>query len=353
MAINLDDRYPGRANGKTLDYPQGSFKNRTSPNSKDGTYLEQDWANDQLAFFQSLMSDAGLTANGTVDTVQASQYFNALMLAVANRFPKFATFSEIVSLTQDEGPIICSDKGGAIYIWNSGQSGYVPLIGDETHAGSYKVATEAESKGFSDDSKIITPKKLGMITDLRGLEITDTAVMEGTNNTITMDNLVPSFGLEVGDVIQVEVAGSYKKLHTVESVSNGPDEITVNYEHCGSRGDGSLKLINNTGPTTVKLIQKWYAAPLGLGQAWVVLSNERAFLTNYTNTTNRTISASNISSAPNGSSSLLSAVQVNSISFENRVTYASNLRPHVCVDVCAGDTYRYNATGMWQISELR
>lgn len=78
MAINLDDRYPGRANGKTLSYPQGSFKNRTSPTSKDGTYLEQDWANDQLAFFQSLMKDAVMTANGAVDAVGASQYFDAL-----------------------------------------------------------------------------------------------------------------------------------------------------------------------------------------------------------------------------------------------------------------------------------
>lgn len=78
MAINLDDRYPGRANGKTLSYPQGSFKNRTSPTSKDGTYLEQDWANDQLAFFQSLIKDAMMTANGAVDAVGASQYFDAL-----------------------------------------------------------------------------------------------------------------------------------------------------------------------------------------------------------------------------------------------------------------------------------
>jgi len=78
MAINLDDRYPGRANGKTLSYPQGSFKNRTSPSSSDGTYLEQDWANDIAGFLQSLMSAAGMTANGTVDVVGASQYFDAL-----------------------------------------------------------------------------------------------------------------------------------------------------------------------------------------------------------------------------------------------------------------------------------
>lgn len=84
MAINLDERYPGRANPKTLDYPQGSFKNRTSPTSKDGTYLEQDWANDMLAFFQSMLKEAGIAANGQVDTAQASQYFDALIKNIQN-----------------------------------------------------------------------------------------------------------------------------------------------------------------------------------------------------------------------------------------------------------------------------
>ncbi|WP_311514759.1 hypothetical protein [Oligella urethralis] len=84
MAIYLDERYPGRAGPKTLDYPQGSFKNRTSPTSKDGTYLEQDWANDMLAFFQSMLKKVGITANGQVDTAQASQYFDALIKNIQN-----------------------------------------------------------------------------------------------------------------------------------------------------------------------------------------------------------------------------------------------------------------------------
>lgn len=78
MAINLDDRYPNRANPKSIDYPQGSFKNRTAPNSNDGTYLEEDWANDWAAFFQSMISQAGLTANGDVDKVGSSQYYAAM-----------------------------------------------------------------------------------------------------------------------------------------------------------------------------------------------------------------------------------------------------------------------------------
>lgn len=142
MAINLDDRYPGRTNGKTLDYPQGSFKNRTSPTAKDGTYLEQDWANDQLAFFQKLMKDAGLAANGSVDTAQASQYFDALILSMAKNFPQMATFAELDAATADQGPAICTDmEGSAFYKWvetpffsgyRSGRCGEMPPMFAET-----------------------------------------------------------------------------------------------------------------------------------------------------------------------------------------------------------------------------
>src|SRR5690606_30048818 len=110
MAINLDERYPGRANGKTLDYPQGSFKNRTSPTSKDGTYLEQDWANDWGGFFQSLLKEAGITANGVVDTAQASQYYDALIAAIRSQDAsetqkgvlEIATTAESQALTADD-----------------------------------------------------------------------------------------------------------------------------------------------------------------------------------------------------------------------------------------------------------
>jgi hypothetical protein len=78
MALNLNERYPGRFNNPTAGYPQGSYRNRTSPTAKDGSYLEQDWANDKEGFFQSLLVDASITANGEVDSVGASQYRDAL-----------------------------------------------------------------------------------------------------------------------------------------------------------------------------------------------------------------------------------------------------------------------------------
>ncbi|MCK1783343.1 hypothetical protein L9Z73_02915 [Pseudomonas sp. TNT11] len=78
MSLKLNERYPARFNNPTAGYPQGSFKNRTTPTAKDGSYLEKDWANDKEGFFQSLLSSAGITANGAVDAVGASQFFDAL-----------------------------------------------------------------------------------------------------------------------------------------------------------------------------------------------------------------------------------------------------------------------------------
>lgn len=78
MSIKLNERYPGRFNNPSADYPLGSFKNRTAPSAKDGSYLEQDWANDKEGFFQSLLSAAGLEPNGSADKVGASQFFDAV-----------------------------------------------------------------------------------------------------------------------------------------------------------------------------------------------------------------------------------------------------------------------------------
>lgn len=78
MALKRNERYPGHFSNPTTAHPQGAFKNRTAPNSQDGSYLEADWANDWDGFFSSLLSASGLTANGNVDTALNSQYYDAL-----------------------------------------------------------------------------------------------------------------------------------------------------------------------------------------------------------------------------------------------------------------------------------
>lgn len=100
MALKLNERYPGRFNNPSAGYPQGSFKNRTTPTAKDGSYLEKDWANDKEGFFQSLLSMAAITANGSVDAVGASQYAGALM--------KLVTLSDFANATGTANAIAAS-----------------------------------------------------------------------------------------------------------------------------------------------------------------------------------------------------------------------------------------------------
>lgn len=82
MALKRDTRYPGRFTAGNAAHPQGAFKNRTAPDAKDGSYLEQDWANDWDGFFARLLTVAGVTANGNVDSGTSSQYYDALIASV-------------------------------------------------------------------------------------------------------------------------------------------------------------------------------------------------------------------------------------------------------------------------------
>lgn len=85
MSLKLNERYPGRFNNPSPDYPAGSFKNRTAPDAKDGSYLEKDWANDKEGFFQSVLAAANAVPNGSVDKVGASQFFDSMMQLLQNQ----------------------------------------------------------------------------------------------------------------------------------------------------------------------------------------------------------------------------------------------------------------------------
>lgn len=117
MALKLNETYPGRFNNPSSDYPQGSFKNRTSPTAQDGSYFEQQWANDQLAFFSSLLSSAGVTANGLVDKVGASQYYSALLSVISTQaaIPSYLLTSGVVG-TASELKITTSGTSASVVV---------------------------------------------------------------------------------------------------------------------------------------------------------------------------------------------------------------------------------------------
>lgn len=93
MAIKLSDQYPGRAEAPSVDYPLGSFKNRSAPQVLDGTPLDKTWANDKEGFFQGILAEAEIAADGQPDKVGESQYLAALKQVIANESPSQATES--------------------------------------------------------------------------------------------------------------------------------------------------------------------------------------------------------------------------------------------------------------------
>ncbi|WP_122425171.1 hypothetical protein [Pseudomonas viridiflava] len=144
MALKLNERYPGRFDNPSAGYPQGSFKNRTSPTAKDGSYLERDWANDKEGFFQSLLSSSGFVANGTVDKVGASQYFDSLVSAIRSKATGRVISQQLFTSTATYTPtpgiafaiVECvGGGGGSAHVLATGASQYATTAGGQ--AGHY------------------------------------------------------------------------------------------------------------------------------------------------------------------------------------------------------------------------
>lgn len=107
MSLKLNERYPARFNNPSADYPCGSFKNRTTPDAKDGSYLEKDWANDKEGFFQSVLAASGAAPNGLVDKVGASQFFDCMLQLTQNQVAQaFPTAGTATALTLTPVPAI-------------------------------------------------------------------------------------------------------------------------------------------------------------------------------------------------------------------------------------------------------
>ena len=120
---------------------------------------------------------------------------------------------------------------------------------------------------------------------------TGTATFTSTTNNINLTGI--GIGVEIGDVIQISGAEDAKNNSefTVEVITDAHN-IIVNQAHANT---GTTKNIaNRAGDTdvTVKLLAKWYNAPIGLGQGWVDVTVSRSAGVTYPNNTNRTIDSS-------------------------------------------------------------
>lgn len=141
MALNLPNKYPGRFDATSTDYPQGKFKNRTSPTAQDGSYLERDWLNDWGGFFGALLRNAGLTPNETVDTAQSSQFYDAMM-AVS----RAGSFKNATAVTASSTTLTAAQVGQAFLFTTAASTVALPAASSVTAGGAYKLHT---SVGFT------------------------------------------------------------------------------------------------------------------------------------------------------------------------------------------------------------
>lgn len=233
MALKLNERYPGRFNSPTTQYPQGSFKNRTAPGAKDGSYLEQDWANDALAFLSSLLSGANITPNGNVDTVGASQYYTALQSLIGS--DKFLKIANNLSEIKDAGPAAVTQT-----LANLGISGNLIPVGVPL---PYPLATPPtgflKCNGLSFSTAIYPKLALaypsGVLPDLRG------EFLRGWDDGRGVDAGRALLSLKL-DTLQ-----GHK--HTII------DSVNPNYTGANSRGGsstfGGIQYVDNAGPSSV------------------------------------------------------------------------------------------------------
>lgn len=137
MAIDFTAKYPGRFDPVSALYPQGKFKNRSAPNTEDGSYMERDWLNDWNGFFGALLKNANVTPNGTVDTATASQLYDALRLVTGGKYGTALVGSLVYWPLQQMPQEIFTDLGQV----------YIPYIGQTFDPVTYPLLKRIHPSG--------------------------------------------------------------------------------------------------------------------------------------------------------------------------------------------------------------
>lgn len=115
-----------------------------------------------------------------------------------------------------------------------------------------------------------------------------TATFNATTNNINLTGI--GIGVEIGDVIQISGATDSKNNSefTVEVITDN-NNIIVNQAHANKSTTKNIANRASDDGVTIKLLAKYYNAPVGLGQGWVDVTSSRNIGVTYLNATNRTI----------------------------------------------------------------
>ena len=177
---------------------------------------------------------------------------------------------------------------------------------------------------------------------------TGTATFTSTTNSINLTGI--GVGVEIGDVIQISGAEDAKNNSefTVEVITDA-NNIIVNQAHA-NRGT-SKNVVTRSGDTnvTVKLLAKYYNAPLGLGQDWVELTDIRLINTTYNNLCRRAIKiAINFSTGTSGE------IKVNGVFAGIGASTVTQATGGLTTIAPNGATYKYTGgAALLRWSELR
>lgn len=105
-----------------MDYPKslpgiglvgGKFADGDPVTGTAGSWIAAAWANAVMDELLNVITAAGLVpAEAQLDQLEQA-------ITILARRSGVATFAEIDALTQDEGPIFCSDMAGDMYVWVS------------------------------------------------------------------------------------------------------------------------------------------------------------------------------------------------------------------------------------------
>lgn len=331
MAINLFSKYGSRANPPSIDYPQGSVKNRSAPDVKDGTPLDADWANDHQGFFQSILSYFGVTANGTPDKVGASQYFDALMSDPSESkrgMPLAATNAEVAAGT------------------NNGKM--VTPAGLKSHLGTAATRNVGTASG-----NVMEVGSFGLGGNGNGVFIPVTGSDLNTFNTVGFYGQTFNDGAFNGANYPVQTAGG---LDVLPVGAYGETSSAQYYRPFDSNRIFYRTCNNGTFLPWVELYHTGnLQLPLGQWQTWQDVTTSRALNTNYTNTTGRSIFVAVVCSGDHGLSAseiFVNDIRVGLVSDTSGV--AGNSDSQMTAIVPSGATYRINSSGNIQLfAELR
>lgn len=396
MTIKLNERYPGRFNNPTAGYPQGSFKNRTTPTAKDGSYLEKDWANDKEGFFQSLLSAAGVTANGAVDAVGASQVFDALQrLNQIQSATAFTTGGSAGIFTLTPAPalqayaspqrfqITFHASGGAtptinvsglgaknLKQYNSSGGKIAAIIASGQTFDAFYDGTDFVLLGQTSNSTGTTAAQFDNSTKLATTAFVNGAGFQFSSIALATATATLTAAAHAGAMVVGNSASAITL--TLPAASTMPAKALIKFWNLAAGAmtltaagaDNIFLPATNTTfvvPTGAFITlasngsNGWYAVDmsgLGVGQAWVDLTGSRASGTTYTNSTGRAITVV-IQGCNAGTVSNKNILVNGSPLFIMYGDFGSNLRTTVSFVVPNGSTYSATISTLQAWSELR